>query len=85
MEDSSSTRTASARSSASCRRTARRGTSTLPKSTLAEYYLDLAIGDRYRMLRTVHPAGQSFAQAGAKEHFVATLTKAATFFDQASS
>jgi len=26
-------------------------------------------------LRTVHPAGQSFAQAGAKEKFVATLTK----------
>ncbi|MFS2028726.1 MULTISPECIES: uracil-DNA glycosylase [unclassified Curtobacterium] len=48
-------------------------------------YLDLAIGDRYRVLRTVHPAGQSFAQAGAKEHFVATLTKAATFVDQVDS
>lgn len=48
-------------------------------------YLDLAIGDRYRVLRTVHPAGQSFAQAGAKEHFVATLTKATTFVVQAGS
>lgn len=48
-------------------------------------YLDLAIGDHYRVLRTVHPAGQSFAQAGAKEHFVATLTKAVTFVDKAGS
>lgn len=46
---------------------------------------DLAIGDRYRVPRTVHPAGQSFAQAGAMEHFVATLTKAATFVDRAGS
>ena len=38
-------------------------------------HLDLAIGDQYRVLRTVHPAGQSFAQAGAKEKFAATLTK----------
>ena len=38
-------------------------------------HLDLHIGDRYRVLRTVHPAGQSFAQAGAKEKFVATLTR----------
>ncbi|MFS2028970.1 MULTISPECIES: uracil-DNA glycosylase [unclassified Curtobacterium] len=45
-------------------------------------HLDLTLGDRYRVLRTVHPAGQSFAQAGAKEHFVATLTKAATFIDR---
>lgn len=40
-------------------------------------YLDLMIGDRYRVLRTVHPSGQSFAQAGAKEKFLAALTKAA--------
>lgn len=45
-------------------------------------YLDLALGDRYRVLRTVHPAGQSFAQAGAKENFAATLAKAAAFIDQ---
>lgn len=38
-------------------------------------HLDLHIGDRYRVLRTVHPAGQSFAQTGAKEKFVATLAK----------
>ena len=40
-------------------------------------HLDLAIGDRYRVLRTVHPAGQSFAQAGAREHFTATLARVA--------
>ncbi|UBQ02767.1 uracil-DNA glycosylase [Curtobacterium sp. TXMA1] len=38
-------------------------------------HLDLAVGDRYRVLRTVHPAGQSFAQAGAKQRFTATLAK----------
>jgi hypothetical protein len=38
-------------------------------------HLDLVIGDRYRVLRTVHPAGQSFAQAGAKERFLTTLAK----------
>lgn len=38
-------------------------------------HLDLAIGDRYRVLRTKHPAGQSFAQAGAREHFTETLAK----------
>lgn len=38
-------------------------------------HLDLAIGDRYRVLRTKHPAGQSFAQPGAREHFTATLAK----------
>jgi hypothetical protein len=38
-------------------------------------HLDLPIGDQYRVLRTVHPAGQSFAQAGATEKFAATLTK----------
>lgn len=38
-------------------------------------HLDLAIGGRYRVLRTVHPAGQSFSQAGAKERFAATLAK----------
>jgi hypothetical protein len=40
-------------------------------------HLDLSIGDRYRVLRTVHPAGQSFAQIGAREKFTATLTKVA--------
>jgi len=40
-------------------------------------HLDLVIGDRYRVLRTVHPAGQSFAQAGAKERFITTLAKTA--------
>jgi len=40
-------------------------------------HLDLAIGDRYRVLRTVHPAGQSFAQAGAKERFTQTLANVA--------
>ncbi|MFZ7089027.1 uracil-DNA glycosylase [Curtobacterium sp. RRHDQ10] len=38
-------------------------------------HLDVAVGDRYRVLRTVHPSGQSFAQAGAKERFTATLAK----------
>jgi len=38
-------------------------------------YLDLAIGERYRVLRTVHPAGQSFAQEGAREKFQAALHK----------
>lgn len=45
-------------------------------------HLDPMTGDRYRVLRTVHPAGQSFARHGAKEHFVATLAKAARFSDQ---
>lgn len=40
-------------------------------------HLDLAIGDRYSVLRTVHPAGQSFAQAGARERFTQTLRKTA--------
>lgn len=39
--------------------------------------LDHVIGDRYRVLRTVHPAGQSFARAGNRGKFTATLTKAA--------
>jgi hypothetical protein len=38
-------------------------------------HLDLELGGRYRVLRTVHPAGQSFAQVGARERFTATLTK----------
>ncbi|WIB65760.1 uracil-DNA glycosylase [Curtobacterium sp. MCBD17_040] len=40
-------------------------------------HLDLHLGDQYRILRTVHPAGQSFAQAGAREKFAATLQRAA--------
>lgn len=40
-------------------------------------HLDLIIGDQYRVIRTVHPAGQSFAQRGAKERFVAALRKTA--------
>jgi hypothetical protein len=40
-------------------------------------HLDLPVGDRYRVLRTVHPAGQSFAQAGARGKFAAALERAA--------
>lgn len=40
-------------------------------------HLDLPVGDRYRILRTVHPSGQSFAQTGAKAKFSATLGKTA--------
>lgn len=39
--------------------------------------LDHVIGNRYRVLRTVHPAGQSFARAGNREKFTETLTTAA--------
>lgn len=39
--------------------------------------LDHLIGDRYRVLRTVHPAGQSFARAGNRERFTAILTMTA--------
>lgn len=42
-----------------------------------DIHLDLVVGHRYRVLRTVHPAGQSFAQAGAKERFITTLARAA--------
>jgi hypothetical protein len=38
-------------------------------------HLELTIGDHYRVLRTVHPAGQSFAQPGARDRFSATLKK----------
>lgn len=38
-------------------------------------HLDLELGGEYRVLRTVHPAGQSFAQVGARERFTATLAK----------
>lgn len=40
-------------------------------------FLDLHIGHKYRVLRTVHPSGQSFARSGAKEAFTATLAKTA--------
>ncbi|GAA1494945.1 uracil-DNA glycosylase [Curtobacterium herbarum] len=38
-------------------------------------HLDLELGGQFRVLRTVHPAGQSFAQVGARERFKATLNK----------
>jgi hypothetical protein len=38
-------------------------------------HLDLELGGQFRVLRTVHPAGQSFAQVGARERFNATLNK----------
>jgi len=40
-------------------------------------HLVFVIGDRYRVLRTVHPSGQSFAQDGAKARFLTTLAKTA--------
>jgi hypothetical protein len=40
-------------------------------------HLDMNIGDRYRVLRTLHPAGQSINRPGARELFTDALTKTA--------
>ena len=40
-------------------------------------HLDMNIGDRYRVLRTLHPAGQSMNRPGARELFTTTPSKAA--------
>jgi hypothetical protein len=40
-------------------------------------HLDNALGDQYRVFRTVHPAGMSFARAGNREKFTETLTRTA--------